>query len=179
MRRKKRNSGKTFFRILFVVALIVVAFCAYEYWLKDDSDKQTTSPESQQNTTVDDGGNKGSNEDKDETYHSKDPIINYEGNDPNTAADLTGIITYNNVANNKLTLRVNIDQYLTTGTCKLSLVRDGSAVYSATAEIFANAATSSCKGFDIPLSNLSGQYEIVINLASDDRTGTISGVANL
>ena len=43
-----------------------------------------------------------------------------------------------------------------------------------------SAATSTCEGFDVPVSELdSGLYQIVINLDADGKTGAIKGEAKV
>ena len=101
--------------------------------------------------------------------------VQNEGADPNSSAVLTGALTRVAVADDKLVLRVNIDQYLSGGSCELTM-RSGSKVYLETANISDVASTSTCEGFDIPVSNLpSGDWEILIKLNSGDKTGEISG----
>lgn len=105
------------------------------------------------------------------------PTTQSEGADPNLSATLTGVLTRADVANGNLVLRVNIDQYLTSGTCELTL-KNGANIYSETANISDSASTSTCEGFDIPISKLvSGSWDITIKLNSGDKTGEISGKA--
>ena len=110
----------------------------------------------------------------------KEKVVQYEGGDPNEAAELTGVVTYTGVVGNKLTVRVNIDQYLVEGKCNLVLVQDGAETYGAAADIVASVSTSTCDGFDVPLDTLgTGEYEVVINLVSGSKTGVIRGGARI
>lgn len=104
----------------------------------------------------------------------KEEIIQYEGDDPNTQDDLTGVITYAGVSGDSLMIRVNIDQYLENGTCELSLVQNG-VIYSDVANIVGSAATATCEGFNVPAGGLGGQYEIIISLSSGEKAGVIKG----
>ena len=104
----------------------------------------------------------------------KEEIIQYEGDDPNTQDDLTGVITYAGVSGDSLMIRVNIDQYLEDGTCELSLVQNG-VIYSDVANIVGSAATATCEGFNVPAGGLGGQYEIIISLSSGEKAGVIKG----
>ena len=98
-----------------------------------------------------------------------------EGSDPNKSAALTGVFTHIAATDEKLTIRVNIDQYLSSGTCELTL-KNGDKSYTESANIADSASTSTCEGFDIPLSKLSsGSWGIIIRLSSGDKTGEISG----
>ena len=74
-------------------------------------------------------------------------------------------------------IRMSINQYLGSGVCSLTL-----GDYSSTVNISPSASTSTCEGFDIPLSdlgNLSGKVNFTINLQSGDKTGTITGEVSL
>ena len=103
----------------------------------------------------------------------------YEGPDVNTLDYLSGVITYAGPADNNLIISTTIDQYLSSGTCELTLTQ-GSRTVSRTADILANPSSSTCDGFDIPLSELSGgTWNINIKLTSSDRTGIITGEVNL
>lgn len=101
----------------------------------------------------------------------------YDGDDANTSESLTGVITYAAFSNGKLVIRTNIDQYLSSGSCALTL-SDGSNSVSRAASIVPEASTSTCEGFDVPTSELSDfdrPIAITINLSSGDRVGTITG----
>lgn len=107
-------------------------------------------------------------------------IKQYEGEDPNKAEELSGAVTYAGVNNGILIIGINIDQFLSSGNCALSLVRGGSEIYSANASIVAEVSTSTCDGFNIPIGSLgNGATEIIIKLSSGGKTGTIRGEVNL
>jgi hypothetical protein len=101
----------------------------------------------------------------------------YEGTDPNTSESLTGYITTARFDNNKLIIRVNIDQYISSGTCTL-ILSDGSNQLEKTSKLVPVASTSTCEGFDIQASELYSfdrPIEISIRLASNDKFGSITG----
>ena len=107
-------------------------------------------------------------------------VVQYDGEDPNKANDLSGVVTYAAVNGGTLTIRVNIDQYLTEGECKLTLSRDGATIYNSRANIIGVASTSSCEGFDVPTGGLGGgKTEIVINISAGERSGVIRGEVNV
>ena len=113
-----------------------------------------------------------------EPSDNKTPVQN-EGDDPNTLEELTGYITSANKVGNTLVLRININQYLSSGTCTLNLEKNG-AVVEKTAAIFPTASTSSCEGFDVPMSELSeGNWKVTISLSANGKTGTITGSTKL
>jgi hypothetical protein len=73
-----------------------------------------------------------------------------------------------------LQLRVLISSVVNTGECTLTMTKDGVTV-SRTASVQALASSSTCKGFDIPVSDLStGTWQAVINYENDTLTGTTS-----
>lgn len=104
-------------------------------------------------------------------------VTQYEGVDPNVAEDLTGVVTYAGVSGGYLMVRVNIDQYLNGGSCRLVLTSGGGETYEESAVIVDAASTSTCEGFNVPLSQLNGaSYSILVYLTSTDgRAGVISG----
>lgn len=104
----------------------------------------------------------------------------YSGDDANSYTSLTGSVTYAAVSGEKLMIRVNIDQYLSSGTCELTLTGSGATVTSLT-NIVPEASTSSCEGFDVPLADLppSGLLNIRIALTSGDRSGVINSEVSL
>ena len=107
-------------------------------------------------------------------------VKQYEGEDPNKAEELSGAVTYAGVNNGVLIIGMNIDQFLGSGNCALSLVRNGSEIYSANASIVAEVSTSTCDGFNIPVGGLgNGAIEMIIKLSSGEKTGTIRGEVNL
>ena len=109
----------------------------------------------------------------------KTPIQN-DGDDPNTKDSLTGVITMAEASNGMVHIRVNIDQYLSSGTCKLDMHSDSGVTFNDNAVIIPTASTSTCEGFDIPVSNLtSGHWSININLETSDKTGVITGDINI
>ncbi len=101
----------------------------------------------------------------------------YEGTDPNTSESLTGYITTARFNNDKLVIRVNVDQYTSNGTCTLTL-SDGSNQLEKSSKLVPVASTSTCEGFDIQASELSifaRPIEINIHLVSNDKVGNITG----
>ena len=120
-------------------------------------------------------------EKKEETpVEEKEKVQQYDGNDPNTANDITGVITYAGVSGDNLMIRVNIDQYLNGGKCTLSLRQGGGNVYGAEANVVDSAATSTCEGFNIPVASLpKGNINIIIYISSGDKVGEIAGEVTL
>lgn len=106
-------------------------------------------------------------------------VVQYEGVDPNTEAELTGVVTYAGLVDDKLMIRVSIDQYLNGGSCELKLTRFDEVVYSASAAIVSSVSSSTCEGFDVPVGSLAGpSYGIEVYLSANGKIGVIRGEVN-
>ena len=183
MRRKKRKSGKIIFGILIIAALAVTAFVVYEYFLKPKTENQpaenvvTPTVLNPEPNTPTDGG-KGS--ENPEVITGKEPVVQYDGDNPNNSNDLTGAITYAGTTANNIIIRVNIDQYVDGGTCVLKILNGSSVVYQTTASLIADVSTSTCDGFNLPRSVVdSGDFALSIELSSGGKTGVINGGISL
>lgn len=128
-----------------------------------------------------DGANMQTDEDDfAEQEVEKKKVVQYEADDPNAAEELSGVVSFAEVVNGVLMLRVSVDQYLTEGSCKLSLERGGEVVYSETVRMVGDVATATCEGFDVPVSRLgAGDLDVVIGLNGGGKTGTIRGEVGL
>lgn len=111
----------------------------------------------------------------------KEEVKQYEGGDPNSAEVLTGVVTYAGASGDYLMIRVNIDQYLSGGTCRLVLNGSGGLAYTETAAVTDAAATATCEGFNVSLGKLKEtQYNIIVYVdATDGRSGEIQGEARI
>lgn len=130
--------------------------------VENSVEKPTPTPPSSDADTTDDG---------------KTPV-QYDGENPNSAEDLTAYFSVKRLENDKLTLRVNIDQYLSSGSCSL-LVTDasGNLLVENSVEILPDASTSTCAGFDLSSPSLSSAEKpltLTLTLSSGDKSGTLS-----
>ena len=116
---------------------------------------------------------------EDETNGGK-KVTQYEGEDPNKAEELSGVVTMASVVDGTLMIRTNIDQYLGAGSCELQILRGGEVIYSSTANIVAAASTATCQGFDVPVAAVgSGEAQIIINLNAEGKNGTMNSEVNI
>lgn len=178
MAQQRKRNRKWLYWGLILVLVIVAGVVIYLVWnnyfrdRKDEGGQQVTAgqvEEKQKEIKVEEDDVEGG-----EVEEKK--VKQYEGEDPNLAEGLTGVVTYAGVNGDKLVIRVNIDQYLTDGSCELTLTRDGAGVYAGTANIVGSPTTSSCEGFDVPVAGLgAGDYVIEIKINSGGKTGTIKG----
>lgn len=183
-RRRSKKWISWLILLILVVAVVVVCVLVWNSYFKPKDDGQANSTEQssvdekKEEKKSEDNKSEEKKEDSDEPEEKK--VEQYDGKDPNKAAELTGVITYAGVSGDNLMIRVNIDQYLNGGTCSLVLRQGGGNVYNATASIIDSASTSTCEGFNVPVAGLSaGVYNIIIYIDSGGKTGEISGEVTL
>lgn len=189
MAQKRKRNKKHVYVIIMLVLLLVAGLVTYFVW-NTYFGKKTDGGNKQEETSVE-GKDEKKNEGKEssdvnemgevvEKEKEKEQVVTYEGDNPNNANELTGVVTYAGVSpdGGELVIRVNIDQYLGDGNCELNLVQNG-VVYKDTASITASASTATCEGFNVPTVDLSGNYNIVIYLNSSGKTGTINGEVSI
>ena len=161
--------------------MIVFLVCDNYFNYKKDSSPKT-SEESSEVEEVEKSEEKPDEEEEEDeglSIENKE-VKQYEGGNPNSSDDLTGAITYAGVSGGTLRIRVNIDQYLSGGTCELGLITDGGKVYSTSVGVADSASTATCQGFDVPTSGLpAGDYRIQVVISSGNKTGTILGEVKL
>lgn len=100
---------------------------------------------------------------------------------PNQSTGLTGSITYTAVEDDKLIIRVNIDQIVGEyGTCSLTLSKAGRKDIIKAVNTMDNPSSSTCQGFDIPIKELAkGVWNIRINLSVGGKLGVVEGRVEL
>lgn len=176
-RRKNKKNKKILSVVLFLVLFVaagVVAYLVWDGYFRDDKKESEDSEFVEEAEEIEEGG-KGAVTGE---VVKKEPVVQYEGSDPNEAGELTGVITYAAVSGDNLIIRVNIDQYLDGGSCELSLSQGG-VKYSDTANI-SSVTTATCEGFNVLVGELeAGNYQIEIKISSDGRTGIIKGEVNI
>ena len=175
MPRRKRNLKWAWglaFLLLIVVVMVVILI--NNNTSKGEADDATSSG---QNVTGEAQQSEQEGEkDPAEGEQKKEEVLQYDGDDPNDAEELSGVISYAGVNDGNLIIRVNIDQYLTSGECALSLSKDGANIYNMTAKIESSVATSTCVGFNVPTSGLSsGDLKVKIELKAGGKSGIIEG----
>lgn len=117
---------------------------------------------------------------QDEEVAKQQEVTQYEGGNPNEADELSGAVTYAAVNGDALMIRTSIDQYLTSGECKLVLSQGDAVIYTDEAAIIGDVSTAICQGFDVPLNQIGrGNIQITINLNSDGRRGVVRGEVNI
>ena len=140
----------------------------------DSSDAPDKTDEQSDNQTADD----------DPTNGGKTPP-RYEGGSVQDSDTLTGNISGISVAGNNLSIRVTINQYITDpdGRCELTLTAPSGATYDYWSDLIQNPQSTSCYGWDIPVSelggNVSGHWSAKVVVNGDGRTGTFTQEVDL
>lgn len=186
---RRHKSHGLIWSIIFVSLIVVAAIILINLFQplhpssNNPSEPDSTTSESSNPATV--KGDSTSIDHPDDSSDNLDPLIKdktpqkHEGSSANASASLTGSISYTNVSNGQLSVRVNIDQFLESGTCTLHLLQGAHDNYFE-APIAFSASTSTCQGFDVDISDLpSGDYELRIDLTSSEKTGSINGKVTL
>ena len=181
--RRKRSKRWIYWLIILIllVAAVIVCYKVWDAYFRDKTEEQDLpdSSEVEEEKKEEREITEAEAELKSEAVEKK-KVEQYEGNDPNEAEELSGAITYAGVSGSNLMIRMNIDQYLSEGKCELTLSRSGATIYNSIASIIGGPSTSSCEGFDVPVSELGGgKIEITIKLEANGRNGTIRGEANI
>lgn len=157
------------FLVLLGVAITVVVLVKNNYF----SEKQENTVRQSENS---DKPEEKPNEDKLEEQKQEEKVPQYDGESPNKSETLTGLITYADIINEELVIRVNIDQFLQSGNCNLTMSRNGATYYTQSVGIQESVTTSTCDGYKIPVSELSkGDFQVEIDLESDGKSGKIVG----
>lgn len=173
---------RAWFLVLVTILVIAAIVCAIIFFVKPN-EKATSNPPSTDDTTQESPEqspqtNDGQHNNEDEPYSDPDQITTqYEGENPNLANDLSGIVTYTNYQDGVLSIGTMINQYLSDGSCELKLTGSNGNVYTASSEIFAAASTSACSDFKLNVASDSYKIEIILN--SNGKQGIITGEYNL
>lgn len=186
---KRRRKNKNWVSIIIFLVLLVVAgvvcFFVWDSYFKEKTPNEPGTSQEQPAEEKKEVPTEKKEEEKkeepaEEPKEEEKKVPQYDGGDPNKASEITGVITYAGVNNGTLMIRVNIDQLLNGGKCTLGLRRGGGNIYSAEANVMGSASTSSCDGFNVPVTGLgSGNTQIVIYINSGNKNGEIHGEVNL
>lgn len=177
MPKRKRNFRWVkwlIFLILIAGAVAVVILVKNNYF--DKKDEKNFSQTADSGKTEDKKPEEKTEQKTGESQKPEEKALQYEGESPNRSETLTGLITYADVVNDELVIRVNIDQFLQSGSCNLKITRNGETLYSKSVGIVESVTTSTCDGFKISKSELpSGSLQVEIDLESEGKSGKIEG----
>lgn len=171
--------------LIFFLAMAAAAVVLALLFLKPRPVNELDTPTTDQpsHTTPTSPTVENENTQTDETpAEPEDKVTQYEGEDPNTLAELTGSLTRKGVDDGTLTIVAVIDQYLhAAGYCTITLKNSiGQTVYSASRDAVPDVTASICDAFEIPTTNLApGTYQIEIDLSGDNKRGVITDEVTL
>ena len=179
MPRRRRNKRWISWLIVLVLLITasVVCYLVWDNYFNDKKDVDLSKPK-----IIEELEEEADITEEDKVVEEDDKKVKqYEGEDPNKTEELSGVITFAGVVDEKVIIRANIDQYLNEGTCKLNLIGNGGVVaYEDSANVMSSASTATCEGFDMPLNRINdGDYRIVIEIKANEKTGTIEGTLEI
>ena len=180
MRVQKKSSKKVLIIAILSTLLVAgVGVVTYALLSRSDENNSSTSTSKETRSHTDDTDTKPSDDtpvnssDTPSREAEKDMPPSYEGENVDNSQTLTGVISYKSVVDGSLVIRTTINQMLGSGTCDLTMT-NGSKTVTKNSGITQNPSSSSCEGFDIPVSELAGgSWKVSIVVTSGDRTGTI------
>ena len=186
MSRRRKRSKKWLYWLIFLIlligAIVMVVLVRDSLFGEDKKENATTGTEEVASAAENDTrkNNTSEKEAEDEVVAQvvKDEVVSYDGDNPNIDNSLTGAVTYAGKVDDKFMIRVNIDQFLSGGSCELVLEKDGVLVHEEATQIVDSAATATCEGFDVT-GAASGNYKITIKLISGEKQGVIKGEASI
>jgi len=167
---QSRNKKRTILLvvIILVITVIVTGSLIHVFVYKDELFKNQPTD----NSTIDKTDNASDNDKKPKNNSDEKPTDNQNHNDVQKET-ISGYITSKDVSGGTLILRTQINELLGSGTCNLRLTK-GHSVITRTAQVIDSASTSTCYGFDIPVSELSsGVWEIEVHITSGSEYGLI------
>lgn len=206
--RHQKSKKKIIIAVIIIVILVVVAvvgIMAYRNSRNDEStQKSTDSTQSDENIKSSDDADESNSSESDETTDENDSESDdtdsstnndptnggktpprYEGGYVQDSENLTGDISGISVVGDNLSVRVTINQFITDpdGRCELTLTSPSGANYQYWSDLIQNPQTTSCYGWDIPVSelggNVSGHWSATVTVSGDNRTGTFTKEVDL
>lgn len=167
------NSKKItiFVSLLLVLLLSIYVFFANERGIWPFSKKDTPTSIS---NLID--YTKPSSEQAEAGAAVKENIANEQTNQKSTSDTSVPVeITSVNTSGSTLLVRAIVHTVSDSGSCKLSIQQNGVVIYSDEANLQALAGSSSCKGFNVPLSSLkSGKHMVTVKYSNGASTGEAS-----
>ncbi len=175
---KKRSPKKLLIAICAAIIIILGAATTYVYalngnifgWTKTSTNTTSSQPSTSNQNPTDPANS--SSETKTGSNGSDQPSSpqTVEGS---TKKSVESVITA--AAQNGSTLQIRSIIYLVTdtGTCTLTLAKSGSNTVTKTAVVQSLPSSSTCAGFDVPVSELSnGQWTVVVSFENDSYTSS-------
>ena len=180
---QSNNKRKIIITAAIVICLAALAFGVYWYLQHHNNNQQTGVNKVNLNPPTKEEQQAGTSA-KQQAVDRDQAIKNSESSSastPSSDSSLSVDITASNKTSSLMQIRVQINSIVNSGTCDITLTNGTSSVHHSVA-VSPLASTSTCKGFDIPLSELSSgkwNYTITVKDASSNQTGTASGTFSI
>lgn len=192
MKIQKKQNKKN--KVLILVAVILLSIIGYglisykfKFWpfiqnqFNAVTEEQKTAGQDIKKRSLNDASNKSEKESsgqKSKTLQGSDPspepTPSSNGKKPTVGVSIT--TTTVDKDSNTLYIRSLIQTISSSGRCTLSMHNISGQTYSNSVELQAGPSTSSCKGFNVPLSQLSpGKWTINIHYEDNNVTGDTEG----
>jgi cytoskeletal protein RodZ len=163
----------------FLIALLVIVFVVAGiglYWYMDSngffglSNKETTKKSGENAKKTDQNNSDTPASDANDDNNSDEQQSPTQNELPDDGqVDFAVWVTANEVSNGVLTLRVQLNENPSSGTCTLNIGN-----YSETVNVLPGPQAASCEGFDVPTNKFSGKT-FTITVKSGDKTASTKG----
>lgn len=171
---KSKSRKPMLITIVIVLALLIGVGAYAAYALTNDNHATKETNISQQET---DAGNQAKKDTIDQSNQdSSDNTPADKGEQPSSpqSQEVAMTITASSQSESTYQIRTMISALVSSGTCQLQLTKGGATV-SKSAGVAAFAQTSTCQGFDVPLSELSpGIWTVKVSFNGSGKTGSVS-----
>lgn len=173
MKIQKVNNKKSIVAIVVAAIIAVLALGTYITYaiILPATDKMQAQNTQQQET---DAGNQAKKDTVNSTSNPETPADKGEQTPTPQGENIPISITASSQTDSIYQIRTMISALVTTGTCQLQMTK-GNTTVNKSAGVSAFAQTSTCQGFDIPLSELSaGTWNVKITFEGSGKTGSVS-----
>lgn len=180
-KKRKNNPLKALLLVVLALLLLGGGYLAYaktqSHWpFTKTAHRTTQTPAASPDKDTSPDSNKSSTNGGVETPKTPKP---YEtpasSQNPNSGSSLKGRITSVNQTDTALEVRTLIEKVTSSGECNLELSRDASTPIIQSVGIQPLASSSTCKGFSVPMSQLTpGTWQLKITVATDGKNATFT-----
>jgi len=171
---KQKTRKKLLLTTLIVVIILALAYGVFaaqaKIWPFPSANTVNLSPATNNEKST------GDQIKSDSVNDDNQPPKETPSNDANPSTTSTSVLLSSTTQDSTTYhIRVLIDSVLNSGTCTLSMTKSGEQTYSSTADVQAGPSSSTCKGFDIPLTSLAvGNWTTTVTVTSGNTTGMVS-----
>jgi len=171
----KNKKHKKLLIIISIITVFLISIAAVYFYSQNINSKVSTPPNNSSKNKTDKVNVIDLNKPTTEEINAgnvvkKETVNNITPNEPSFNITISAA----NQNDNIMQIRTLIDTTISSGTCEL-IMKQGDKIVSKAADIQSLASTSTCKGFDIPISELSsGNWNLTISATSGAQTNTVS-----